>query len=373
MPRRPVWVSLRRCPINELHQHAGESVADAAAHGYVAREGPDAHDESVGAGGETCGNAQDIFGGMLAIGVGGDDAGGAGVLREGVVEAGFEGSSLAQVDGVTEEVDARMSGDSLEDGGEFRAAAVIDDDEGVGAAAEEFGYKGRESFSRLVGGDEDGGHASSGCSTKGHGQAPPDPIGGMPGREAYARKAWSRSARMSSGASMPTERRTRLSWIPMRWRCLGERSRCELIDRIEHHGVDVAERGGADDHFKGVHEAEDLFPARVANFEADHGAVEALREEPGDGGGVGMPGIGREVDAGHTRVLGQPGSDPARVGALALHAQREGLDAAHGEVAFEGPEDGSEIAAEGAQGICVGCIADHDARPARRRGRRDTW
>src|ERR1039458_7750003 len=41
--------------------------------------------------------------------------------------------------------------------------------------------------------------------------------------------ACSRSARMSSGASMPTERRTRLSRMPMRWRCFGESSRWGII------------------------------------------------------------------------------------------------------------------------------------------------
>jgi hypothetical protein len=41
--------------------------------------------------------------------------------------------------------------------------------------------------------------------------------------------ACSRSAMTSSGASIPTDRRTRLSRMPMRSRCLGEMSRCELI------------------------------------------------------------------------------------------------------------------------------------------------
>lgn len=41
--------------------------------------------------------------------------------------------------------------------------------------------------------------------------------------------ACSRSARMSSTASIPTESRTRPSRIPMRSRCLGDSSRWELI------------------------------------------------------------------------------------------------------------------------------------------------
>ena len=41
--------------------------------------------------------------------------------------------------------------------------------------------------------------------------------------------ACSRSAMMSSGASIPVDSRTRLSRMPIRSRCFGEISRCELI------------------------------------------------------------------------------------------------------------------------------------------------
>ena len=36
----------------------------------------------------------------------------------------------------------------------------------------------------------------------------------------------------------------------------------------------IAERGGAHDHPERIHEAEDLFPARIADLKADDGAIE---------------------------------------------------------------------------------------------------
>src|ERR1035437_3309119 len=40
---------------------------------------------------------------------------------------------------------------------------------------------------------------------------------------------------------------------------------------VKHHGVYVAQRGGAHDHFEGVHEPEDFRLSGVSHFETHHG------------------------------------------------------------------------------------------------------
>ena len=60
--------------------------------------------------------------------------------------------------------------------------------------------------------------------------------------------------------------------------------------------------------------------------------------------------------------LAEPGRDAAGVGALALHAQREGLDAAHGQIAFERAQhraDGARRALRNA--VECSLVRDHDA------------
>ena len=69
---------------------------------------------------------------------------------------------------------------------------------------------------------------------------------------------------MSSGASIPTERRTRLSRMPMRSPVLGRDFAVRAHHRIEHHGVHVAQRSRAHDHLQRVHEAEDFFAGRAS-------------------------------------------------------------------------------------------------------------
>ena len=109
--------------------------------------------------------------------------------------------------------------------------------------------------------------------------------------------ACSRSAMMSSDASMPIEMRTRLSPMPSRWRIFGGNFAVRRHGRIEHHGVHVAQRGRAHDHLQRFHEAEHFRAAGVLQFERDHRAGQIFREQARDGGGVGMRGIAGEVDA----------------------------------------------------------------------------
>ena len=71
--------------------------------------------------------------------------------------------------------------------------------------------------------------------------------------------------------------------------------------------------------------------------------------------------IAGEIDPLHARMRGQPRRHAAGVGALALHAQRESLDAAHRQVAFERAQHGTEGARQRAQRIGVRAIGDHDA------------
>jgi len=58
---------------------------------------------------------------------------------------------------------------------------------------------------------------------------------------------------------------------------------------------------------------------------------------------------------------GQPGGHAAGVGALPLHAQRKGLNAAHGQIAFKGTEHGANGAAKSAQRLGVRGVGDDGA------------
>ena len=76
----------------------------------------------------------------------------------------------------------------------------------------------------------------------------------------------------------------------------------------------------------------------------------------------GCVGIARE--SGRAPPLGCAASQDghaAGVGALPLHAQREGLDAAHGQVAFKRPEHRADGAREAAQRLVVLLVGDHHA------------
>jgi hypothetical protein len=71
--------------------------------------------------------------------------------------------------------------------------------------------------------------------------------------------------------------------------------------------------------------------------------------------------VGREVDALDGGMRRQPGRDFAGVGALALHAQREGLDAAHRQIGFERAEGEAESAESARSGARCVLVGDHDA------------
>src|SRR5579883_773885 len=130
---------------------------------------------------------------------------------------------------------------------------------------------------------------------------------------------------------------------------------------IEHHGMDVAKRGSADDHLEPFHEAENFVPAGVLQGDGDHGAVEILREQARDGGGIGMRGVAREVDFFDAGMRCEPGSDFAGVGALALDAEAHGLDAAHGEIGLEWAHIRTGSSRERFDDIEVSFIGDDDS------------
>ena len=75
-------------------------------------------------------------------------------------------------------------------------------------------------------------------------------------------------------------------------------------------------------------------------------------------GCAGSPGKTHSPDA---RVPAEPAGDLDGIGALAFHAQGEGLDAAHGEIGFEGAEQRPVGAGEACAWPQVGLIADDDA------------
>ena len=102
-----------------------------------------------------------------------------------------------------------------------------------------------------------------------------------------------------------------------------------------------------------VHEAENGLAPCILQLEADHGAIEARGEEARDGGRVRVRRVAGEMDPLDLGPPGKPHRDPGGVGALALHAQRKRLDAAHGEVALERAENGSAGAGERAQRLVV--------------------
>jgi len=107
----------------------GEAVAEAAAEWDVVGEGAGAEDDlSVGEK-QGLGYVDDVVDAVLAVGVGGDEAFEGGEVVEEVVDAGFEGASFAEVDGVLEDVDAREGGELCEERGVLGVAAVVDDDD----------------------------------------------------------------------------------------------------------------------------------------------------------------------------------------------------------------------------------------------------
>ena len=55
---------------------------------------------------------------------------------------------------------------------------------------------------------------------------------------------------MSSTASMPAQKRTRPSLIPIRWRFLGAISRCEEMAGYEQQAVNVAQRSPTHHQFQ---------------------------------------------------------------------------------------------------------------------------
>ena len=109
------------------------------------------------------------------------------------------------------------------------------------------------------------------------------------------------------------------------------------------------------------------------NFEADDGAVYPGGSRRRISAASGCAGIGRKIHALDGAVRRQPRSHPAGVGALALHAQRQRLDAAHGQIAFERARAPDRRRAPGS---AIRHSAPHPSprcRPSRRRGRPGTW
>src|SRR5579859_7116083 len=129
-------------------------------------------------------------------------------------------------------------------------------------------------------------------------------------------------------------------------------------DRIKHHGVHVAEGGGAYDQLQRVHEAEYIVDSRVFELEAHDRAIEPMRELLPDRLGIGMRRVRREVDALNARMAGQRGCHAAGAGALPLHAQREGLYASHRQITLEGTEDRTDNSGKTAHGFQMRFIGD---------------
>jgi hypothetical protein len=134
---------------------AGEEIAEAAAQGHGGVEGAAAEHEGAGMLVEAGGDANDILGTMLSIGVGGDDAGQAGEDAEGVVDAGVERRALAEIDGVAQDPDAGESRRLVENFAELGPAAVVDQEDGGHAAGGEAADEIDQSGGGPVGGDED--------------------------------------------------------------------------------------------------------------------------------------------------------------------------------------------------------------------------
>ena len=85
--------------------------------------------------------------------------------------------------------------------------------------------KGEESTAHMFHGSTVDRECSAGTQFKRPEQQRPE----QPGWIQRWANAWARSAFRSSTSSTPAERRMRLSVIPRRWRCFGERSRCDEI------------------------------------------------------------------------------------------------------------------------------------------------
>jgi len=115
---------------DEGEDGAGERVAEAAAQGDVGDEAAGAEDSAVVGCEQRLRYAEDVRRGVLTVGVGGDEAGHVGKGVEAVVDARFEGTAFAEVDGVAEDVDARELLGGCEDGSAGRGAAVVDEDDG---------------------------------------------------------------------------------------------------------------------------------------------------------------------------------------------------------------------------------------------------
>ncbi len=91
---------------HHLHQLARQNVTDAAAQGNAAIEAAGSHDERRGILQQAGGDAFDILGMMLPVGVRGNDSDQAGEVAERVIDTGFERGAFAEVDGVAQYVHA---------------------------------------------------------------------------------------------------------------------------------------------------------------------------------------------------------------------------------------------------------------------------
>src|ERR1035438_9079715 len=118
-------------------------------------EGAAAQHEGAGMLVEAGGDANDIVGVMLSIGVGCDDADQAGKGAEGVVDAGLERRALAEIEGVAEDLDAGKLRGLVEDFAERGAAAIVDQEDGGRAAGGEVTDEIEQSGGGPVGGDQD--------------------------------------------------------------------------------------------------------------------------------------------------------------------------------------------------------------------------
>ena len=89
--------------------------------------------------------------------------------------------------------------------------------------------------------------------------------------------------------------------------------------------------------------------------------------------GIGMLGIAREKCSFHARMRRQPGRDLAGVGALPLHAQRQCLDAAHGQITLERTHHRTDGARKRPQRVEVRLIGDDHAAQHVSVTRPDIW
>ena len=86
-----------------------------------------------------------------------------------------------------------------------------------------------------------------------------------------------------------------------------------------------------------------------------------------------MRGVAGEIHALHARVRREPGRHFAGVRALPLHAQRQGLDAAHGQIAFKRAHHRTQCARKRLDRDQNAPHRRRPRRPARRHDRPDTW